>query len=157
MVTRKIVVNGREISVSLGPDGAFVADGHAGTASVVEVEPDVYSVLLEGRSYEVRVQGAGLVVQGQFHAVQVEDPRETKRTGGAHAEGRQTLVAAMPGKVVRVLAREGDTVEAGQGIVVVEAMKMQNEVKSPKPGRIVTMAVAEGTAVSAGATLAVVE
>jgi biotin carboxyl carrier protein len=157
MVTRKIVVNGRPMSISLGADGAFVADGRTGAASILEVEPDVYSVLLDGRSYEVRVQGAGLVVEGQFYDVQIDDPREAKRVGTAHVEGRQTLVAAMPGKVVRVLAREGDAVESGQGIIVVEAMKMQNEVKSPKSGRIVTMAVSEGAAVGAGDTLAVVD
>jgi biotin carboxyl carrier protein len=63
----------------------------------------------------------------------------------------------MPGKVVRVLASEGDTVSAGQGIVVIEAMKMQNELKAPRPGRLVSLAVREGETVAAGAVLAVVE
>jgi biotin carboxyl carrier protein len=63
----------------------------------------------------------------------------------------------MPGKVVRFLVTENSTVEAGQGVVVVEAMKMQNEIKSPKKGRVVKLAVAEGAAVNAGDVLAIVE
>ena len=69
----------------------------------------------------------------------------------------QTLKAAMPGKVVRVLVQEGDAVEAGHGVIVVEAMKMQNEVKSPKSGVVVKVSVAEGATVNAGEVLAVVE
>ena len=63
----------------------------------------------------------------------------------------------MPGKIVRVLARPGDEVEAGAGVVVVEAMKMQNEIKSPKKGTIQKILVAEGAAVNAGDVLAIVE
>jgi biotin carboxyl carrier protein len=63
----------------------------------------------------------------------------------------------MPGKVVRVLVREGDAVEAGAGVLVVEAMKMQNEIKSPKKGKIQRMLAAEGIAVNAGDVLAIVE
>ena len=63
----------------------------------------------------------------------------------------------MPGKIVRVLVSEGDAVEAGQGVIVVEAMKMQNEVRSPKAGVVVKVAVAEGATVFAGEVLAIVE
>jgi len=66
-------------------------------------------------------------------------------------------VAPMPGKVVRILAAESAEVEAGQGIVVVEAMKMQNEIKSPKKGVVRKVVAAEGAAVNAGDVLAVVE
>jgi biotin carboxyl carrier protein len=90
--------------------------------------------------------------------VEVVDPRAVRRRGeGASVEGRQTLKAAMPGKVVRVLVREGDSVEAGQGVVVVEAMKMQNEVKSPKSGIVVKVSTVEGSTVNAGEVLAIVE
>ncbi|HSB13592.1 MAG TPA: acetyl-CoA carboxylase biotin carboxyl carrier protein subunit, partial [Bryobacteraceae bacterium] len=65
--------------------------------------------------------------------------------------------APMPGKVVRVLAAEGDLVEAGQGLLVVEAMKMQNEVKAPKAGRVAALAAREGGTVAAGDVLAVIE
>jgi biotin carboxyl carrier protein len=90
--------------------------------------------------------------------VEVQDPRALRHNAArADVEGRQTLTAAMPGKVVRVLTAPGDEVQAGQGIVVVEAMKMQNEVKSPKTGRVLSVAVGEGAAVAAGDVLAVVE
>jgi biotin carboxyl carrier protein len=157
MVTRKIVVNGREMIVSLDTDGAFRADGREGAASIMEVEPGVYSVLLDGNSYEVRLQGGALHIDGERFSVDVEDPRAVRIGSGAQIEGRQTLAAAMPGRVVRLLVKEGDEVKAGQGIVVVEAMKMQNEVKTPRPGRVVSISVAEGAAVGAGETLAVVE
>jgi biotin carboxyl carrier protein len=62
----------------------------------------------------------------------------------------------MPGKIVRVLAAVGDMVEAGQGVVVVEAMKMQNEMKAPRAGRVVTLSAREGASVSAGEVLATI-
>ena len=67
------------------------------------------------------------------------------------------MSAPMPGKVVRILMRQGDEVEAGSGVLVVEAMKMQNEVKSPKKGTIQKILVGEGTAVNAGDVLAIVD
>jgi biotin carboxyl carrier protein len=63
----------------------------------------------------------------------------------------------MPGKVVRVLSREGDSIEAGQGIIVVEAMKMQNEIKSAKAGTLRKLLVREGANVNAGEVLAVID
>jgi biotin carboxyl carrier protein len=144
VVTRKILVNGRPVEVSPGAD-------------VVEVEPGVYSVLLNGRSFEVRADRGAMVVDGQRYEAEVDDPRALKkRHAGAAAEGQQTLKASMPGKIVRVLVAEGDEVAPGQGIIVVEAMKMQNEVKSPKAGVVVSVRVREGNAVTAGDVLAVV-
>jgi len=72
------------------------------------------------------------------------------------SEGSQRVIAPMPGKVVRVLVKVGDAIEVGNGILVVEAMKMQNEVRSPKSGKIERLLVSEGQAVSAGEVLAVV-
>jgi biotin carboxyl carrier protein len=67
--------------------------------------------------------------------VEVRDPRAISSQGKSGlGEGRQTVNAPMPGKVVRLLVSEGDEVEAGAGLVVVEAMKMQNELKAPKAG-----------------------
>jgi biotin carboxyl carrier protein len=80
-----------------------------------------------------------------------------RRHGALEAEGRQQITAPMPGKVVRVLLQEGDTVEAGQGLLVVEAMKMQNEIRSPKSGRVEKLFAKEGLAVNAGDVLAWVE
>jgi biotin carboxyl carrier protein len=128
----------------------------------VEVATGTYSVLVGGHSYEVRVEPAhsGLRVHAgaREFAVEIDDPRAwRRRRGGAlEAEGRQEVVAPMPGKVVRVLAQQGDDVEAGQGLFVVEAMKMQNEIRSPKKGKLERLLVTEGRVVNAGEPLAVV-
>ena len=67
------------------------------------------------------------------------------------------MLAPMPGKVVRIIAKQGDSIEAGKGVLVVEAMKMQNELKATKSGTVQKIMVAEGAAVNAGDVLAIVE
>jgi biotin carboxyl carrier protein len=134
-------------------------DGEERNADVAEVTPNVYSVLLDGRSYEARVEqtpdGLVVVVNGTRFEIEVRDPRRwSARAGGRAGDGVQNLLAPMPGKVVRVLARPGDMVEAGQGILVVEAMKMQNEMKAGRAGRVLSIAVQEGATVKADEVLA---
>jgi biotin carboxyl carrier protein len=133
------------------------------TADVAEVAPNVFSVLLSDHSHEVYVTPSSdgqlqLQTGGFEFAAEVIDPRSWhgRRHGGAEAEGRQQIAAPMPGKVVRLLVKAGDTVEAGQGLFVVEAMKMQNEIRSPKSGKVERVLVAEGQAVNAGEVLCVV-
>ena len=140
-------------------------DGRPVEVDVVEVAAGTYSILLAGQSYEVRVRpgvGGGLIVQTGDEEIPVEvlDPRAWRggrSAQGVEAEGRQQIMAPMPGKVVRVLVKQGDAVEAGQGIVVVEAMKMQNEMKAARAGRVVSLTVAAGATVNAGEILAVIE
>ena len=132
------------------------------TASVQAVEPGIYSVIVEGRSYDVKIvpgQGIWFVdIRGRHLAVRVEDPRDASAGRGAVASlGLQKIAAQMPGKVLRVLVSPGDPVEAGQGLVVVEAMKMQNELKAPRSGRIATVLTREGATVAAGEVLATLE
>ena len=138
-------------------------DGRPVEADAVEVAAGTYSILLGSQAFEVRVRPGleGLVVQtaGEEFSVAVADPRDwsgKRGHGGLAAEGRQLVTAPMPGKVVRVLVQAGDAVEAGQGLLVVEAMKMQNELRAPKSGRVEKLLVAEGQAVNTGDTLAVV-
>ena len=138
-------------------------DGQPGAADVAEIAPNIFSVLLLGESYQVFVippRGSQLQVHtGGFEFVaEVVDPRSWRgrRHGAAEAEGRQQIVAPMPGKVVRVLVKAGDAVEAGQGLLVVEAMKMQNEIRSPKSGMVERVLVKEGQAVNAGESLCIV-
>lgn len=156
-----VSVDGRWFEIDLERDGAgWKADGRP--VSVVEVEPGIYSVLLDGRSYEARVEntfhGTAVNVGPRRYSVEVSDPRKlARKPGGAGREGRQRVVAPMPGKVVRVLVAAGDTVEAGQGIAVVEAMKMQNEMRASKQGRVVRLDAKEGQAVSAGEVIAEIE
>jgi len=134
----------------------------SGEASIVEVEPGVYSLVVDGHSYEARVtsSGGGLVeveVGGHRFDLRLVDPRETRRGNGVVHSGRKEITVPMPGRVVRVLVAEGDTVEAGKGIVVVEAMKMQNELKAPRAGRVAALSAREGESVPAGAVLAELE
>jgi len=125
---------------------------------IQEVEPGVYSVILNGASYEVRVGVGEIFINGNGYPFELDDPRQWKRPGsGAGIQGRAAIVAPMPGKIVRVLVSEGDLVEAGQGILVVEAMKMQNELKAPRAGRVTSIAVKAGDGVNAGAVLAAIE
>jgi biotin carboxyl carrier protein len=136
-------------------DGAAVE----GEFSLQAHESGAQTVLIDGRSYRV-TPGAGgeVLVNGWPMAVEVFDPRSLRtRKSNAAGGGRQEVAAPMPGKVVRVLVAVGDTVEAGQGLVVVEAMKMQNEMKSPKAGRVVEVRARPDAAVVAGEALVIVE
>ncbi len=121
-------------------DARVVAVDLAALPDLAEVEPGVYSALEGGRSYQLRIAHVGgahtVDVGNRRLIVDATDPhRRAPRRRGAR-EGRQNLTAAMPGKVIRVLVSAGDMLEAGQGVVVVEAMKMQNEVKAAarRPG-----------------------
>lgn len=138
-------------------------DGQSCTADVVEAAPNTFSVLLDGRSHEICVtfspNGRVHLQTGGFEfRAEVIDPRSWsgRRHTGVEAEGRQQVVAPMPGKVIRILAAVGEKVEAGQGLLVVEAMKMQNEIRSPKSGTVERVLAAEGQAVNAGDVLCVV-
>jgi biotin carboxyl carrier protein len=143
----RVVVDGEPV------DLASVAD-----VSLELVEPNVWSVLLAGRSFEVWLDDGQIRVAGRAFDVRVEDPRAlSAETAGGAAGGRRQLLASMPGKVVRLLVAEGEEVVAGQGIVVVEAMKMQNEMPSPKAGRVTLIGIKEGDAVAAGQVLAAIE
>jgi biotin carboxyl carrier protein len=130
------------------------------TDAVTLVEPGVYSVLLDGKSFEVRMLPGGqqLEVGGRRLTVEARDPRNSSsRSRAASVGGRQNIAAPMPGKVIRVLVDEGEAVEAGHGLVVVEAMKMQNEMKASRPGKVVEVRVRDGDTVGAGDTLVVLE
>ncbi len=163
---RIVRIGGRSLPVEWNRTGdrvTFRIDGSGPReASILEVEPGVYSVLLGSCSLEVRVSdlngGYFVDIRGNHLEVQVIDPRESTFVARAgEGAGQMSVKAPMPGKVVRVLVRAGDEVRAGDGLVVVEAMKMQNELKAPKAGRVVSIDARETQAVTAGQILAVVE
>jgi biotin carboxyl carrier protein len=136
-------------------------DGEVVDADAVEIAPNIFSILLNGKSYEIRVTpttSGTLTLQTGRHefTAEVADPRARRgrRHGALEAEGRQQILAPMPGKIVRVLVQAGEKVEAGQGLLVVEAMKMQNEIRSPKSGTVERLLVKEGQPVNAGEALA---
>jgi len=159
-----VQISGKRRTVELQRDSGrwqISLDGAAFDADAVEISPNVFSVLLNGESYEVRIAAAKdgkLTLQTRHHefVAEVVDPRAWRGRlhGTVEAQGRQQIVAPMPGKVVRVLVQAGDKVEAGQGLLVVEAMKMQNEVRSPKTGTVERLLAKEGQAVNAGEVLA---
>ncbi|MGC9949626.1 MAG: biotin/lipoyl-containing protein [Bryobacteraceae bacterium] len=151
------------MKVSVAIDGqAREVDPDSIAAQIAAVEPGVYSVLIEGRSYEARIEesdGAVIVfIDGHRFEVEIRDPRRwSRQSGRPGAEGRLNIAAPMPGKIVRLLVAEGDTVAAGQGLLVMEAMKMQNEMKAPKAGKVVSLTAREGATVAAGDVLAAIE
>ena len=163
----EIVINGarRNVEFTAPADGAshvtFTVDGRPVEADAVRIARGAYSVLLGGRSLEVTAEetsdGLLLRTNGREFLVDIIDPRSWRRGRGAgiELEGRQQLVAPMPGKIVRVLVEAGQQVTAGQGLLVIEAMKMQNEIRSPKSGTVEKLA-REGQTVNAGEVLAIV-
>ncbi len=124
------------------------------------------SLLIDGKAYEVTVEpdADDWRVQVGIEAMKVRflDPLRQAEAdagpgaGGRRAGGRETVVSLMPGKVVRVLVKEGDEVQEGQELVVVEAMKMENAVASPRAGKVLELKVQPGEAVESGGTLAIV-
>src|ERR1700690_894921 len=129
----------------------------------VLVQPEVVSILIAGTAYRVRRERLAsewrIWVGEQSCAVEVSDPRSlrSRKIRQDGSKGPRSLLAPMPGKEDRFLIAQNSPVEAGQGVVVVEATKMQNEIKSPKKGIVLKLEVAQGAAVNSGDVLAFVE
>lgn len=138
-------------------------DGEPAVVDVHLLQPGVLSLLIAGKAYRCILDegpaGRAILLEGKRLQYSVEDIRSlrSRRGGAADANGPVPIKAPMPGRVARVLMAAGDAVEAQQGILVIEAMKMQNEMKSPKDGVVTAIHVAAGDTVHAGQVLAVVE
>jgi biotin carboxyl carrier protein len=133
-----------------------------GGCSVEEVSPGVFSVLKDRSSFVVRLIETKDAVEAWIGSrkwlLAISDPRDrTSSDRRAAGHGPKEIRALMPGKVIKVLVSAGEEVKAGDGVIIVEAMKMQNEMKSPKNGRIRVIHVREGATVSAGVALLTVE
>lgn len=143
-------------------DGHFVVEVGDRTHRVDarKLEGDFYSIISGDHSYEVGVQRIGDGYRVRRGASQLTvtfaDPSRSGRAKFAK-DGPEQVITQMPGRVVRLLVAKGDTVEAGQGVVVVEAMKMENEIASEKGGTVKSIAVNEGQSVEGGAELLVIE
>ncbi|MGE0130299.1 MAG: biotin/lipoyl-containing protein [Blastocatellales bacterium] len=154
-----------EAEFTFAEDSAQLTFGGAThTAQVSEPEPGLFTVIINNRVYRCALEklpngSAEVVVNGKRIPAAVRDKKHMRGQAGAGAgaSGRINLTSPMPGKVVRVLLSAGDEVAAHQGVLVVEAMKMQNEVQSPKAGKVAEIKVAEGQTVNAGEILAVIE
>jgi biotin carboxyl carrier protein len=136
------------------------------TLDIREIEPDSYLFFLNTNVHECRVSERSAAkgsfdvnVSGRSYEVTIIDPKRLRsgQNSDRHHHGVAEILASMPGKVVRVQIEAGVTVEKGAGVVVVEAMKMQNEMKSPRAGVVVSINVKPGDTVNAGDVLAVVE
>ena len=161
----QVTIDGRNYRLDLNQvDGRWSCrlDGRDLEVDAILAHPDVLSLRVGNQAFEIKSERVAndfyLWVGSARFAVEVRDPRSLrarKRAGDDH--GPRKIVAPMPGKVVRLMVREGDEVELGAGVGVVEAMKMQNEIKSPKKGTIQKILVREGATVNAGDVLAIVE
>jgi biotin carboxyl carrier protein len=153
-----VVVNGRAGQLQL-ESSRFEYNGVVKNYSLEPSGPGIFSILIEGRSHQATILAPGTIqVDNNIFEVEIFDPRELRaRSSSGASEGRQNIVAPMPGKVVRLLVSVGDGIEAGQGLIVVEAMKMQNEMKSPKAGIVAAVKTQDGATVAAGEILIVIE
>ena len=161
------IVNGNEYSVNIehkdGDHYIVRIDDREYEVNCKEVMPELYSLIHGSDSYEVRVnKGKNDRIETHFfaesHVVEMADPMKKllgQATGGSGA-GEATLEAPMPGKVLRLLVKEGDQVTEDQGILVLVAMKMENELGSPKSGTVKKILVGEGDSVEGGVPLVIV-
>ena len=159
----EIVIDGKAAALSVAGE-RFEYRREGGTAverqySAAPAGDGTWSVLIDGRSYAVEILGAREIsVNGRVFRVDVFDPRELRgRRSAADNTGPQAVTAPMPGRVIRVLVDPVQQVAAAEGLIVVEAMKMQNEMKSPRAGRVAAVKTVQGATVSAGDVLLVIE
>jgi biotin carboxyl carrier protein len=180
-MTFDVAINGRSwrIAIDAAVGGRFLVTlkGRKRVVDAVWIDRETISLIAadidaggqgvrSAREVGVRSLGPGemeVSLGGRlFRAAVAAGGSAARRSGGGQSpsrgtEGRQSIVAPMPGRVVRVLVKPGDRISVGQGVVIVEAMKMENELRSPKDGVVREVKTIEGTAVEAGAVLVVIE
>ena len=153
--TVEIKRDGREVTATIG--------GREYVLDVSEPQSGVFLIKNGTRIFETAVSEANghfiTTVKGQEFDIKITDPKRLRSAAGDDAEltGKAEIISAMPGKVVRLLVAVGDVVAKGDGVIVVEAMKMQNEMKAPKDGTVTAIKTAEGDTVAAGDVLLVIE
>lgn len=158
-----------QVDVEVRQQGSHVSatvDGRQYEIELMRASDQAWLLLDRDRVFDCRIDGevasggkTDVVVGAHRHTITLVDPKRLRSAAGAdaHGEGAARIVAPMPGKVVRLMVEAGQQVEAGHGVVVVEAMKMQNEMKSPKQGKVITVNVTVGATVNGGDLLAVIE
>ncbi len=171
-------IGGRSHTIEVDNHGAddgyytMVVDGERHEVDAQLLRSHIVSVLIDHKSYDVDIEKSGKLddtldgrmkvrVRGRVVNLDILSERRKKMKEAATAHLSQSGVvnieSPMPGKVFKMLVKEGDEVEEGQGVVVVEAMKMENELKSPKAGTVTSVKVNEGQAVDAGTSLVIIE
>ena len=164
-----VTIDDYQTDIQIADDGGRVVaeiDDRRYELDVHESGPNSYRLISNGQVFDCRVEGRpesgqpiAVIVGARHCAVTLIDPRRlsSSTSASAHAGDAARIIAPMPGKVVRVLVEVGSQVKAGDGIIVVEAMKMQNEMKSPKAGTVSALNVQTGATVNGGDVLAVIE
>jgi biotin carboxyl carrier protein len=166
-VKRTLILGKEQQDVELiHQDGAttLVWEGQSHPIDILELEPGCYSILMEGRSVEVRLDQAkspdpeahayrAMLYEGAYEFALVDPRRALLSAAGGAGAGGGVLYSPMPGKIVKLLVKPGDAVQEGQTLLVMEAMKMQNELKTNTTGTVATVHVQEGATVETGATL----
>lgn len=162
-------LNHEKHGIEIKRDGEKVfaeIDGRKYELEASEPEPNIFLLKNQGKIYEIFVsprensnEPFQVKVKNSEFKINLIDPKRLRSAGSGveHGEGLAEIKTTMPGKVVRVLAEQGAEIKAGEGVIVVEAMKMQNEIKSPKDGVVTEIRFAEGATVNAGDVLAVIE
>lgn len=157
--------NPQDVSLTLAGDAATVAvDERRYELQVRNFANGEYLLRDGARVYNCRVEQKSadtfaVVLHGRYYEIELTDPKRLRsgQNSGGHHSGAAEIVSPMAGKIVRLLVKPGDQVEAGAGVIVVEAMKMQNEMKAPKSGTVLSIEAEEGATVNAGQVLAVIE
>lgn len=158
----QVEIDGESRQVEFSRDGRNVTatvDGREYVLDASEPEPGVFLLKHDGHVFEAYVSFSNVTIGGHTFETKVIDPKRLRGSSSASdsEHGRAEIRSAMPGKVVRILKSAGDSVAKGDGVIVVEAMKMQNELKSPKDGTVGEFKVAEGATVGAGDVLVVID
>jgi biotin carboxyl carrier protein len=156
-------LNNEKHEIEIKRDGEKVSakvDGREYELEASEIEPNVYLFKYNNQIFQTYVAPNGMVNLGnhQFE-ISITDPKRLRgsNAAGANSEGTSEIKTAMPGKLVRILTEIGAEIKQGEGVLVVEAMKMQNEMKAPKDGIVKEIRFAEGATVNAGDVLAIIE
>ncbi len=157
-------VDGITFEIDIAPDGSLSLDGAPVEADLLQVDPlGLYSLLMNHRSYELVVEeqprGYRVTVGAQTFIVDVADERhlrmESARADVSAGDGDLPITAPIPGLVVKVLVEDGQAVEINQPLVILEAMKMENEIRAPRAGVVRDIAIEVGQSVEGNALLMV--
>jgi biotin carboxyl carrier protein len=149
-------VNDKSFTIEINDDNTLIVDGQSYPVDFLNINREVFTLLIGGHSYEAHLQpGEGdqwqVLLRGTLYEVEVEDEREKRLRvaagGGAAHGGEFSLRAPMPGLVVAVPVTEGQAVKKGDNLVILESMKMQNELKSPRAGTVTRVNVNAGQSV----------
>ena len=144
--------------ILVGPDSEIEVEFDPAAFPLEPLEEGTMLVLRDARVHRVTLANGRLLVNGREVQLSLADPRNRRRNANNNADsGRRDIKAAMPGKVIKILVELGQSVEPAAGLLILEAMKMQNEVRSPGMGRVAAIRVAVGDTVASGQALVTLE